>query len=44
VPVTTRWIPRTWKWWRSHMAMYDNQQTYMHGVIAFIKDVDAGKL
>ncbi|UQA63588.1 proline iminopeptidase-family hydrolase [Polyangium aurulentum] len=24
----------------SHMAMYDDQQTYMRGVIAFIKDVD----
>lgn len=27
----------------SHMAMYDDQQTYMHGVIAFIKDVDRGQ-
>ena len=28
----------------SHMAMYDDQQTYMSGVIAFLHDVDAGKL
>jgi proline iminopeptidase len=27
----------------SHMAMYDDQQTYMNGVIAFLKDVDAGR-
>jgi proline iminopeptidase len=27
----------------SHMAMYDDQPTYMTGVIAFLKDVDAGK-
>jgi proline iminopeptidase len=27
----------------SHMAMYDDQQTYMDGVIAFLKDVDAGR-
>jgi proline iminopeptidase len=27
----------------SHMAMYDDQETYMHGVIAFLKDVDAGR-
>ena len=27
----------------SHLAMYDDQQTYMNGVISFIKDVDAGK-
>jgi proline iminopeptidase len=26
----------------SHMSMYDDQQTYMHGVIKFIKDVDEG--
>jgi proline iminopeptidase len=26
----------------SHMAMYDDQQTYMEGLIAFLKDVDAG--
>jgi len=26
----------------SHLDMYDDQQTYMHGVIKFIKDVDAG--
>lgn len=25
----------------SHMAMYDDQETYMNGVIAFLKDVDA---
>jgi len=25
----------------SHMAMYDDQQTYMNGVIRFLKDVDA---
>ncbi len=28
----------------SHMAMYDDQQTYMDGVIKFLKDVDAGEL
>jgi proline iminopeptidase len=27
----------------SHMAMYDDQQTYFAGVIAFLKDVDAGR-
>lgn len=27
----------------SHMAMYDDQKTYMNGVIQFIKDVDEGK-
>jgi proline iminopeptidase len=27
----------------SHMAMYDDQQTYMKGVIAFLHDVDAKK-
>ena len=28
----------------SHMAMYDDQKTYMAGVVQFIHDVDAGKL
>jgi len=28
----------------SHMAMYDDQEVYMNGVIKFIKDVDAGTL
>jgi len=27
----------------SHMAMYDDQKTYMNGVIKFIRDVDEGK-
>jgi proline iminopeptidase len=27
----------------SHMAMYDDQETYMEGVIAFIRDVDGGR-
>jgi proline iminopeptidase len=27
----------------SHMAMYDDQQTYFRGVIQFIQDVDAGR-
>jgi proline iminopeptidase len=27
----------------SHMAMYDDQQTYMDGVIRFIEDVDRGR-
>ncbi len=27
-----------------HMAMYDDQQTYMTGLIAFLKDVDAGRM
>jgi proline iminopeptidase len=27
----------------SHLAMYDDQQTYFTGLTAFIKDVDAGK-
>jgi proline iminopeptidase len=26
----------------SHMAMYDDQQTYMEGLITFLRDVDAG--
>jgi len=25
----------------SHMSMYDDQQTYFDGVIAFLRDVDA---
>ncbi len=28
----------------SHLAMYDDQQTYMSGVIAFLRDVDMGKM
>jgi proline iminopeptidase len=28
----------------SHLALYDDQQTYMEGLIRFLKDVDAGKL
>ena len=28
----------------SHLAMYDDQQTYMNGVITFLGDVNAGKL
>lgn len=27
----------------SHMAMYDDQQTYVNGVIRFVRDVDAGR-
>ena len=27
----------------SHLAMYDDQQTYMSGVIQFLKDVDTGR-
>jgi len=27
----------------SHMAMYDDQQTYFEGLIRFLKDVDAGR-
>jgi len=27
----------------SHLAMWDDQQTFMNGVISFIKDVDSGK-
>lgn len=27
----------------SHMSMYDDQKTYMSGLIQFIKDIDAGK-
>ncbi len=27
----------------SHLAMYDDQKTYMKGVIEFLKDVDAGR-
>lgn len=27
----------------SHLAMYDDQKTYMDGVIAFLKDVDTGR-
>jgi proline iminopeptidase len=28
----------------SHFALYDDQNTYMEGVIAFIRDVDSGRL
>ena len=28
----------------SHMALYDDQQTWFNGVIQFIRDVDAGKM
>jgi proline iminopeptidase len=28
----------------SHMAMYDDQRTYVNGVVKFIKDVDSGVL
>jgi proline iminopeptidase len=28
----------------SHLAMWDDQQVFMNGVIQFIKDVDAGKM
>jgi proline iminopeptidase len=28
----------------SHMAMYDDQKVYMAGLIAFLRDVDAGRL
>jgi proline iminopeptidase len=28
----------------SHLAMYDDQQTYMNGIIAFLRDVDMGKM
>lgn len=27
----------------SHLAMYDDQQTYMNGVIQFLRDVDTGR-
>lgn len=27
----------------SHMSMYDDQQTYMRGIIQFLQDVDAGR-
>jgi proline iminopeptidase len=27
----------------SHMAMYDDQETYFNGLIAFLRDVDAGR-
>jgi proline iminopeptidase len=27
----------------SHLAMYDDQQAYMAGVLAFLRDVDAGR-
>jgi len=27
----------------SHMALYDDQQTYMNGVVRFMTDVDAGR-
>lgn len=27
----------------SHLAMYDDQKTYMDGVVKFIDDVDAGR-
>jgi proline iminopeptidase len=28
----------------SHMSMYDDQRTYVDGVIAFLEDVDAGRM
>ena len=28
----------------SHFALYDDQKTYMEGLIAFIRDVDSGRL
>ena len=28
----------------SHCAMYDDQQTYFTGLVAFLKNLDAGKL
>jgi len=28
----------------SHLAMYDDQKTYMDGVVKFVEDVDAGRL
>jgi proline iminopeptidase len=28
----------------SHLAMYDDQETWVRGVVAFLRDVDAGKL
>jgi proline iminopeptidase len=27
----------------SHLAMYDDQKTYMEGLLAFLRDVEAGK-
>ena len=27
----------------SHLAMWDDQETYFPGLIAFLKDVDAGR-
>ncbi len=27
----------------SHLALYDDQQVYMTGLIGFLKDVDAGR-
>ena len=27
----------------SHLAMYDDQQVYMAGLIGFLEDVDAGR-
>jgi proline iminopeptidase len=27
----------------SHLALYDDQATYMQGLIQFIKDVDTGR-
>jgi proline iminopeptidase len=28
----------------SHLSQYDDQQTFFRGLIAFILDVDAGKI
>jgi proline iminopeptidase len=28
----------------SHLAIYDDQEVWMRGVIAFLHDVDAGKM
>jgi proline iminopeptidase len=27
----------------SHMAMYDDQERYMDGLVRFLRDVDAGR-
>lgn len=49
-PAQMEWISKTVQHGRflfcpngSHMDMWDDQQTYFKGLIAFLKDVDAGK-
>jgi hypothetical protein len=35
-------MPAETRYLESHMAMYDDQQSYFEGVIGFINDVERG--